>query len=290
MNGFVGVCSGSGQGDRIPVTRAESTLRSRGTYGSPRIYDDLKEQGETVGRHRVARLMREKGITARPLKRFCKTTDSNHNLPVAPNLLERNFNTDRPDTVWVGDITYIWTARGWTYLAVILDLFSRRVVGWALDDNMRSELVLKALEMAVGLRQVAPGLIFHSDRGSQYAKTTIGSEPYEDCPYHRRVSPVRPSVVATSEFFSANADDPPGLSFGLHLSVPGDSVWLLDDQGQVDRFCYGSASADCDLAAATDASLTRSPDLTGDFVSHDQATGSNGAAFSPGTRLDGSQF
>ncbi len=146
-----------------------SHRRSRGTYGSPRIYDDLKEQGETVGRHRVARLMRENGITARPLKRFRKTTDSNHNLPVAPNLLERNFETDRPDLVWVGDITYIWTARGWTYLAVILDLFSRRVVGWALDDNIRSELVLKALEMAVGLRQVAPGLIFHSDRGSQYA-------------------------------------------------------------------------------------------------------------------------
>jgi len=114
-------------------------------------------------------MMRENGITARPLKRFCKTTDSNHNLPVAPNLLERNFETDRPDLAWVGDITYIWTARGWTYLAVILDLFSRRVVGWALDDNMRSELVLKALEVAVGRRQVAPGLIFHSDRGSQYA-------------------------------------------------------------------------------------------------------------------------
>ena len=146
-----------------------SHRRSRGTYGSPRIYDDLKEQGETVGRHRVARLMQENGITARPLKRFRKTTDSNHDLPVAPNLLERNFATDGTDSVWVGDITYIWTASGWTYLAVIVDLFSRRVVGWALDDNMRAELVLKALEMAVGLRQIAPGLIFHSDRGSQYA-------------------------------------------------------------------------------------------------------------------------
>ncbi|HUU03137.1 MAG TPA: lamin tail domain-containing protein [Myxococcota bacterium] len=100
-----------------------------------------------------------------------------------------------------------------------------------------------------------------------------------------------PPATASAEFFSANANDPPGLSFGLHLSVPSDSVWLLDAQGAVvDRFCYGSASVDCDLAAATDASLTRSPDLTGDFVSHDQATGSNGAAFSPGTRLDGSPF
>jgi putative transposase len=147
----------------------DSHRRSRGSYGSPRICDDLKEQGEDVGRHRVARLMRENSISARPLKRFRKTTDSNHAFPVASNLLERNFETDRPNRVWVGDITYIWTARGWTYLAVIVDLFSRRVVGWALDDNMRLELVLKALEMAKGQRRIPPGLIFHSDRGSQYA-------------------------------------------------------------------------------------------------------------------------
>lgn len=152
----------------IPKIR-ESHRASRGTYGSPRIYDDLKDQGETVGRHRIARLMRENGITARPLKRFRKTTDSNHDLPVAPNLLKRNFEAARPNQVWVGDITYIWTGSGWTYLAVIVDLFSRRVVGWALDDNMRAKLVLKALEKAVGLRQLERGLIFHSDRGSQYA-------------------------------------------------------------------------------------------------------------------------
>jgi transposase InsO family protein len=152
----------------IPKIRA-SHRASRGTYGSPRIYDDLKDQGETVGRHRIARLMRENGITARPLKRFRKTTDSNHDLPVAPNLLERNFEAARPNQVWVGDITYIWTGSGWTYLSVIVDLFSRRVVGWALDNNMRAELVTKALEQAVGLRQLEPGLIFHSDRGSQYA-------------------------------------------------------------------------------------------------------------------------
>ena len=152
----------------IPKIR-ESHRASRGTYGSPRIYDDLKDQGEAVGRHRIARLMRENGITARPLKRFRRTTDSNHDLPVAPNLLERDFEAARPNQVWVGDITYIWTGSGWTYLAVIVDLFSRRVVGWALDDNMRAELVLKALEKAVGLRQLEPGLIFHSDRGSQYA-------------------------------------------------------------------------------------------------------------------------
>ncbi len=152
----------------IPKIKA-SHRRSRGTYGSPRIYDDLKDEGESVGRHRVARLMRENAITARPLKRFRKTTDSSHDLPVAPNLLKRNFEADRPNTVWVGDITYIWTASGWTYLAVIVDLFSRRVVGWALEKNMRTELVMKALTLALGQRQVAPHLIFHSDRGSQYA-------------------------------------------------------------------------------------------------------------------------
>jgi transposase InsO family protein len=113
--------------------------------------------------------MRENGITARPLKRFRKTTDSNHEFPVAPNLLERKFDVNAPDTTWVGDITYIWTARGWTYLAVIVDLFSRRVVGWSIGDNMRTELVLKALKMARNQRNVTPGLIFHSDQGSQYA-------------------------------------------------------------------------------------------------------------------------
>ncbi len=143
--------------------------RSRGNYGSPRVHDDLVDQGEQVGRHRVARIMRENGITARPLKKFRKTTDSEHAFPIAPNLLERHFEADAPDQVWVSDITYIWTARGWAYLAVIVDLFSRRVVGWGLESHMRTELVLKALEMAKGHRDIQPGLIFHSDRGVQYA-------------------------------------------------------------------------------------------------------------------------
>jgi transposase InsO family protein len=113
--------------------------------------------------------MRENGISARPLKKFRKTTDSNHNFPIAPNLLERHFEADSTDQVWVSDITYIWTARGWAYLAVIVDLFSRRVVGWSLENHMRTELVLNALEMAHGHRSITPGLIFHSDRGVQYA-------------------------------------------------------------------------------------------------------------------------
>ena len=164
------------QEDEVLVEKIrESHRRGRGEYGSPRIHNDLKEQGETVSRHRVARLMRENGITARPLKRFRKTTDSNHNLPVAPNLLERDFKAELPNKAWVGDITYLWTGSGWAYLAVILDLFSRRVVGWAIDANMRTELVLKALAMAKGQREFQPGLIYHSDRGSQYA-----SQDYRD--------------------------------------------------------------------------------------------------------------
>ena len=151
--------------EKIKKSHKDST----GTYGSPRITDDLKEQGESVGRHKVARIMRENNIVGKPKKKFRKTTDSDHEFPVAPNLLEREFDVETPDEAWVGDITYIWTARGWLYLAVILDLFSRRVVGWALDNNMRKELVLKALEMAKGHRNILPGLIFHSDRGSQYA-------------------------------------------------------------------------------------------------------------------------
>lgn len=158
------------QEDSVLVEKIRDSHRSsRGAYGSPRVHDDLKERGEPVGRHRIARLMKENGITARPTKRFCKTTDSNHNMPVAPNLLERNFKADKPNAIWVGDITYIWTDNGWAYLAVIVDLFSRRIVGWSIDSNMRSELVVKALTMAKGQRDIRSGLIFHSDRGSQYA-------------------------------------------------------------------------------------------------------------------------
>ena len=142
---------------------------SRGTYGSPRIYDDLKEDGESVSKKRVARLMRENAVTGQPKPRRKKTTDSNHNLPIAENLLNRDFSVAAPDQVWASDITYVRTWEGWLYLAVVIDLFSRRVIGWAIADHMRTELVLAALKMAIRQRNPAPGLIHHSDRGSQYA-------------------------------------------------------------------------------------------------------------------------
>jgi len=143
--------------------------RSRGLYGSPRIHAELKKQGYDVSRKRVARLMAQDGIQARRKKPYRRTTDSDHDLVVAPNLLERRFDMDGPNQAWVGDITYVWTLRGFMYLAVVIDLYSRRVVGWAMDDNMRTELVLKALRMALWLRNPPHGCIHHSDRGSQYA-------------------------------------------------------------------------------------------------------------------------
>lgn len=166
--------------DRPPSARAVADERlkakirdahetSRGTYGSPRIHDALKEEEPGVGRRRISRLMAEEGLCGKPRKRFVVTTDSAHDYEVAPNLLGRHFDVAEPNTVWAGDITYIPTAQGWLYLAVVIDLFSRRVVGWSMATHMRAELVIDALEMAVAAREPAPGLLFHSDRGCQYA-------------------------------------------------------------------------------------------------------------------------
>jgi putative transposase len=140
--------------------------RTRGVYGSRRM---IAELGEPIGRNRVARLMRANGLQPRVRRRFLITTDSSHRLPVAPNLLMQKFSTEGPNRVWTSDITYVWTAEGWCYLAVILDLFSRRVVGWALADHMRQELCIRALQRALRRRRPAAGLVCHSDRGSQYA-------------------------------------------------------------------------------------------------------------------------
>lgn len=140
-----------------------------GAYGVRRMHRELLDAGENVSRKLVRRLMRDHGIRSVHTRHFHKTTDSNHDLGFAPNLLEQDFKTQAADRVWVGDITYIWTAEGWTYLAVLLDLYSRRVVGWAMDDCLHAELPLRALQRALGARSPAPGLIHHSDRGSQYA-------------------------------------------------------------------------------------------------------------------------
>jgi putative transposase len=143
---------------------------SRGTYGSPRIHESLVATGFQVGRQRVVRLMTKLGICARPKRKFKVTTDSGHDLPIAENVLDRDFTATEPDRGWVADMTYVWTTEGWLYLAVIIDLFSRRVVGWSMAEHMRTELVLTALDAALGQRIPSQsGLVFHSDRGSQYA-------------------------------------------------------------------------------------------------------------------------
>lgn len=138
-------------------------------YGSPRMLDELHGRGFRVGKARVERLMREHGIRARHKRRFTVTTDSKHNLPVAANLLERQFTPDAPNRVWSADLTYIWTDEGWLYLAVVLDLFNREVVGWAIKERMSADIVIDALTMAWFRRRPQAALMHHSDRGSQYA-------------------------------------------------------------------------------------------------------------------------
>ncbi|WP_353428793.1 IS3 family transposase [Paracoccus denitrificans] len=146
----------------------EQSRLSLGSYGRPRMTEELKEVGIDVGHRRVGRLMRENGIVVERTRKFKATTDSDHTFNIAPNLLDRDFTADRPNHKWAGDISYIWTREGWLYLAVILDLHSRRVIGWAVSNRMKRDLAIRALKMAIALRSPPRGCIFHSDRGSQY--------------------------------------------------------------------------------------------------------------------------
>lgn len=142
--------------------------KHRGRAGAIRITKQLKAEGESAGRHRIAKIMRKNGWRARAAKKYKATTNSNHALPVAPNLLEQNFRATKPNQKWVSDITYIWTEEGWLYLAVMMDLYSRKVIGWALSERMTTQLVIDALQMALWRRKMPRGVIVHSDRGSQY--------------------------------------------------------------------------------------------------------------------------
>jgi transposase InsO family protein len=171
---------------RPPSTRAANELKlirliekahmgSRKTYGSPRVHAVLTSMGETCSKARVARLMKRYEIRAKTKRKFKATTNSKHNLPIAPNVLDRKFSPIAPNKVWAGDITYIWTKEGWLYLAVVLDLYSRKVIGWAMEPTMSRELALKAFRMAINQRHPTSGLLAHTDRGSQYA-----SNDYQD--------------------------------------------------------------------------------------------------------------
>jgi putative transposase len=141
---------------------------SKRRYGNRRVWQQLVKSRPGLGRRRVARLMRKHGLRAKHLRRFRVTTDSRHDNPIEPNLLAREFTADAPNSKWVGDITSIWTRSGWLYLAVILDLYSRRVVGWAMSTRIKKELALSALSMALGQRRPEAGILHHTDRGSQY--------------------------------------------------------------------------------------------------------------------------
>ena len=155
--------------ERLALEIAAIHGESRQRYGSPRVHAELVDRGHQTSRKRVARLMRHRGLAGRRRRRFRTTTDSRHALPVAPNVLARQFAQEAPDVAWVTDITYIPTGEGWLYLAVILDLYSRFVVGWAMSERITRDLTLNALDMALVRRCPPPGLLHHSDRGSQYA-------------------------------------------------------------------------------------------------------------------------
>lgn len=158
------------QDDEQLASRIEDAYHeNRGVYGSPRIHAELKEQGIHCGKKRIARLMRERNISARKKRRQAKKTDSNHSSPIAPNLLERDFTADAPNKKWMTDMTFIATGEGWLYLAGVIDAYSRMLIGWAMGSEHDSELVKQALQMALAMRRPGAGLVHHSDRGSEYA-------------------------------------------------------------------------------------------------------------------------
>ena len=156
--------------DRTLLVHIRATYRQHlRRYGSPRVWRELRRGGLVVGRHRVARLMRLDGLRARTKRRFCVTTNSRHRLGIAPNRVRRRFTATRPNQLWLGDITYVWTKEGWMYLACLLDIYSRRIIGWAVDDTLEAAVACRALRQAFATRRPPRGLMHHSDRGLQYA-------------------------------------------------------------------------------------------------------------------------
>jgi len=205
---------------RAPGTRAvrrqelvrevrQAHEESRATYGSPRVDQVLKARGASCGEDTVAKLMRAEGIRSGASRPFvARTTDSRHGHPVAANVLNREFYPERPDEVWAADITYVATSEGWLYLAVVLDLFSRRVVGWATADHLRAELARDALEMALTHRRPEAGLLHHSDRGAQYASESYQGllSEHEIAPSMSRRGNSYDNAVTESFFSTANKE------------------------------------------------------------------------------------
>jgi transposase InsO family protein len=204
-------------------------VQHQGRYGSPRMHAALRAEGHQVSRGRVERLMRRQGIRALARRRFRpSTTDSRHHWPVAPNLLQQRFQVPTPDSVWLADITYIATGEGWLYLAAVLDLATRKIVGWAMRDHLRTELTLGALMMAVQRQRPTPGLIHHSDRGSQYAADA----------YTRRLIAlgIKPSMSRTGCCY----DNAPMESFfhTLKVELVHQRRWATREEARRDLFAY----------------------------------------------------
>ena len=201
---------------------------SRKTYGSPRIHAELQSRGTAVSRKRIARLMRANAIRAKKARRFVATTNSKHAFAVAPNLLNRRFSVPTPNSAWVSDITYFSTRQGWLYLAVVIDLFSRRVVGWSMSNRIDVALVVDALEMAVSQRQHHGGIVVHTDRGSQYASTD----------YRRFLerNGLTPSMSGKGDCW----DNAVAESFfaTLKAELATDVIWQTRDEARVAIFQY----------------------------------------------------
>ena len=195
--------SGREQANRALAEKIREIHRAnRRAYGSPRIFKALRSEGHHYGRHRIARIMRAEGIQGCSKQRFYRTATTRSERPAAPDLIARDFQVDAPNRAWVGDITQVWTREGWLFLAVILDLYSRKIVGYATSNRPRTELPLEALTMAYSARKPEPGLIHHTDRGTQY-----GSVKYQEqlARYQMRCSMSRPgkcgdNAVAESFF------------------------------------------------------------------------------------------
>lgn len=210
---------------------AEVHAASHGRYGSPRVHAELRARGRRIGRKRVARLLRAQGLAARRPRRFVRTTDSRHGEPIAPNLLARDFTAAAPNRVWVTDITYVATGEGWLYLAAILDLFSRRVVGWALAPTLDTSLPLAALHEALRRRDPPRGLVHHSDRGCQYASAAYRAALAARgvTPSMSRVGDCYDNAVAESFFNTLKWEAVPAEGFATHAAARAVLATYLDD-------------------------------------------------------------
>ena len=211
---------------RLLATIREVHRASRGTYGVPRVHAELADRGIRVGRKRVARLMRQAGLVGVHRRRHARVVARHEVRHLAPDLVRRNFRAPGPDRLWVADITYLPTRAGFLYLATVLDAWSRRVVGWSMAPHMRTELVLDALDAAVTARRPRPGLIFHSDRGTQYTSVALGTRLAE--------ADIAASVGAPGSAY----DNALAESFfaTLETELIDRTTWLTLDQARVDVF------------------------------------------------------